>query len=258
MTRIINLISGKGGVGKTTLTANLAYALAELGEEVVAIDANLTTPHLGLHLGLQFVPITLHDVLKGSSSLKHALYPHRFGFKVLPGSLSVNDLQDVDVGKLPEIILSLLGKADYILLDSAPGLGREAVSSLSSTQEILVVTNPDMPSLVDALKVLKVAESIHKQVIGVILNRVGRKAHELSKAEVENILGFPVLVEIPEDKNIPKSIAMKRPLLDAFPDSPAAVEIRRLAHNLAGIPFRYKPRKPAFNLIERLVNWMVR
>jgi len=256
MTRIIALASGKGGVGKTFLTANLAYALAELGEEVVAIDANLSTPHLGLHLGTQFAPITLHDVLRGST-LKDALYPHPFGFKVLPGSLNLMDLQEVDVGKLPEIILNLLGNYDYILLDSAPGLGRESLSSISSAQEILIVANPDMPSVLDASKIAKLAVSIHKKVAGIVLNRVGRKSFELSKEKVEEITGYPVLVEIPEDSNVSKSISMRRPLLQIYPDSSASFEIKKLAHLLEGIPFKEK-RKLSFSLIDSLVSWMLK
>lgn len=256
MTRIIALASGKGGVGKTFLTANLAYALAELGEEVIAVDANLSTPHLGLHLGMQFAPITLHDVLKGSN-LKDALYPHPFGFKVLPGSLSLMDLQEVDVGKLPEIMLNLIGKYDYILLDSAPGLGRESISSISSTQEILIVANPDMPSVLDASKIAKLASSIHKQIAGIVLNRVGRKSFELSREKVEEITGFPVLVEIPEDPYVSKSIFMRRPLLEIYPDSSASIEVKRLAHMLEGIPFKEK-RKFSLNLINSLVGWMLK
>lgn len=256
MTRIIALTSGKGGVGKTFLTANLAYALAQLGEEVVAIDANLSTPHLGLHLGMQLAPVTLHDVLRGSN-LKDALYSHPFGFKVLPGSLNLMDLQNVDVGKLPEIVLNLLGRWDYILLDSAPGLGRESISSISSAQEVLIVATPDMPSVLDASKIARLATSIHKKVVGIVLNRVGRKSFELSKEKVEEITGYSVLVEIPEDSNVLKSISMRRPLLEIYPDSSASSEVKRLAYMLEGIPFKEK-RKFSLTLIDSLVSWMLK
>jgi len=254
MTRIISIISGKGGVGKTFLTANLAYALAELGREIVAIDANLTTPHLGLYVGMHLAPITLHDVLKGYN-LKNALYPHPFGFKVMPGSLNLMDLNDVEIGKLPEIILNLVGSSDYILLDSAPGFGREAVSSLSSTQEILIVTTPELPSVIDATKVLKLAQAINKGSIGIVLNRIKNKSYELSKEEVEKIIGLPVIAEIPEDPNVPKSISRRIPLVQIYPDSPASLEIRRLAHWLEGMPFKHKP-KYSFNLLEFLASWI--
>ena len=126
MTRTIVCCSCKGGVGKTTIVSNLAYALTELGHDVTVMDANLTTPHLGLHLGMHLAPKTLHDVLRGDTNLNNTIYPHPYGFKVIPGSMSVNDLENVDASMLPDKVLSLNGKTDFLLVDAAPGLGREA------------------------------------------------------------------------------------------------------------------------------------
>lgn len=256
MTRVIVCTSGKGGVGKTALVSNLATALTELGQDVVAVDANLTTPNLGLHLGLHLAPKTLHDVLRGKAKLKNATYPHPLGFKIVPASMSVNDLKGVDVGILPEVTLNLLGKADFIVMDCAAGLGREAVGAITAADEVLLVTNPDLPSVADALKTIKVAEELNKKVIGVVVNRIKGKWHELTKSEIEEMLGMPVLAEIPEDKNVSKSIAIKRPIVDYDPHSPAAVEIRRLAHSLVGRPFKYKKPR-TLRVLERLVSWMV-
>ncbi|MCD6402758.1 MAG: cell division ATPase MinD [Candidatus Aenigmarchaeota archaeon] len=234
MTRIIVFSSGKGGVGKTTLVSNLAAALADFGEEVVAIDANVTTPNLGLHLGIHLAPNTLHDVLKGNVKLRNAIYPHPLGFKVVPASLNVNDLKSVDVGRLPEVTLNLLGKADFVILDCAAGLGKEASSALMAADEVIIVTNPDLPSLTDALKTLKIAQEAKKKVLGIVVNRVKGRKHELSKEEIEEFLGVPVIAEIPEDKHVSEAIAAKQPLVHYKPDSPAAREIRKLAAWLAG------------------------
>lgn len=251
MTRIIVCTSGKGGVGKTALVSNLATALTELGQDVIAVDANLTTPNLGLHLGLHLAPKTLHHVLKGSSRLKSAIYPHPLGFKVIPASMNINDLRGVDVGRLPEVTLNLLGKTDYVVMDCAAGLGREAVSAIDAADEILIVTNPDLPSVADALKVTRIASSSKKKILGTVVNRVKGKGHELTKKEIEDVVGLPVLAEIPEDKNVSESIASKRPIVDLEPNSPAAVEIRRLAHVLCGKPFKYK--KPSLGIFRRLI-----
>ena len=89
MTRIITVASGKGGVGKTTLVSNLATALANFKKSVIAVDGNLTTPNLGLHLGIPLYPVTLQDVLNGHSSLNEALYYHPAGFTVLAGLVGV-------------------------------------------------------------------------------------------------------------------------------------------------------------------------
>jgi cell division ATPase MinD len=239
MTRTIAIASGKGGVGKSTLTSNLAYALTELNQDVIAIDANLTTPHLGLQLGVHLTPKTLHDYLRGDSSLKEVIYPHPYGFKIIPASMSVNDLVGADITKLQDVVLNLIGKTDIILLDSAPSLGKEATSSLQASDEVLLITNPDLQSALDALKVSKVAENLNKRVLGIVVNRVKKSKDELKNYEIVDIVNYPILAVIPEDKKIQKSLASRVPLLDFYPYSPAAIEIRRLAHYLVGKDFTY-------------------
>ena len=238
MTRTIAIASGKGGVGKTTLVSNLSYALTELGKDVTAIDANLTTPHLGLHLGFHMVPKSLHDFLRGDAKANEVVYYHPYGFKVVPAGLSVNDLVGVDSDKLHSFTLKLLGKTDFILLDSAPSLGKEATLSLKVADEILLLANPNLPSVLDVLKVAKVAEKLDKVILGAVVNRVNKK-NELSAADIEDFLKYPVVAEIPEDVNVQKSLAARSAVVDYNPTSPASVEMRRLAHYLVGKEFRY-------------------
>lgn len=256
MTRIIGLIGGKGGVGKSTIVANLAVSLAQLGHQVIAVDANLTTPNLGLHLGLHLASKTIHDVLKGTSRIQEAIYPHPLGFKVLPASINVNDLVDVDVERLHDVTISLIGKYDYVLLDCAAGLGREAITAMSACDEILIITNPDLPSVTDALKTKEIAKGLNKRVAGVIVNRVRNKWYEIPKWDIEDMLGEKIIAEIPEDINVNKTVFLKIPLVDYNPDTPAAIEMRRLAHFLTGRSFDIK-YKQKYSLLDRLVNWVV-
>ncbi len=255
MTRIILLTSGKGGVGKTTIASNLAYALTELGEDVIAVDANLTTPNLGLCMGIPLAQHTLHDVLRRETKLRNAVYMHPYGFKLIPASMSIKDLGGVDVGRLPSVTLSLLGQADYVIMDCSAGLGREATSAIAAADEIILVTNPDLPSVADALKTANLVKKLKKRIIGVVVNRIKRKEYELSKEEIEGLIEAPVIAEIPEDVEVARSIAAKRPVVDYNPNSPAAVEIRRLAHKLTGRPFKYR-RPKNFRILERLIGWM--
>lgn len=255
MTRLIILTSGKGGVGKTTLASNLAAALTDFGEKVIVMDANLTTPNLALQLGMHLVPHTLHDVLKGKSKLENAIYPHPYGFKVIPASLGLKDLKGVDIEKLPEISLHLLGKADYVIMDCSAGLGKEAISALSASDEALIVTTPHLSSITDALKIIKIAEECKVKVIGVVVNRVKGKKYELSKEEIEDFLGVPIIAQIPEDENVALSTAMKEPVIEYSPNSPASIEVKKLAAKLCGKKFRViKPR----NLIGRFIDWLRR
>ncbi len=237
LTRRILILSGKGGVGKTSLASNLAAALAELGESTIAVDANLTTPNLGLYLGMHLVPLTIHDVLMRRVKVEEALYSHPAGMRLLAGSLSIRKIRRVDPSRLPEVTLSLLGKADYILMDCAASLGQEVLAALQACDEVLVVTNPDTASLTEALKSIRIAQEEGKRVLGVVVNRVKDKK-SLEKEEIEEILGVPVLAEIPEDENVPRSISAKLPITSYKPDSPAAREIKKLACTIAGREYR--------------------
>jgi septum site-determining protein MinD len=250
MTRLICCTSAKGGVGKTTIVSNLAAALTDFGENTIAIDANLTTPNLGLHTGMHLAPRTLHDVLRGYYPVRYAIYPHPYGFKIIPASLKLSDIADVDPGRLPEITFSLLGQAHYILLDSAAGLGREALSALSSADEVLLVTNPNLPAVTDALKVLKIAQNTHIKTIGVVVNRVKGSEYELKKEEIEDILNVPVIAQIPEDPNVEKCIQQKKLLFELYPKSPASIEIKKLAAYLT--KRKYDPPKVKESVFSRL------
>jgi len=256
MTRVILISSGKGGAGKTTLTSNLATALAALGKDVIAIDANLTTPNLGMHVGLPMPKRTLHHVLRGEARIKEATYSHPLGFKIIPASMSVEDLKNVDVGRLPEVTVNLIGKTDFVLLDCAAGLGREAVSAIEAADEMLVVTNTEMTSVLDALKAVDLAKRRNKKILGVVVNRMKNRWHDLPTDKIEELIGAPVLVEVPEDSAVHQSIYLKEPLVSLNPHSPAAVEVRRLAHWLIDKPFVYEYPKHHPTLIHRLAAWL--
>lgn len=254
MTRLICCTSAKGGVGKTTVVSNLAAALSDFGENTIAMDANLTTPNLGLHVGMHLAPKTLHHVLKGKFSLRSAIYSHPYGFKIIPASINLNDLKNVDVTRLPEITFSLLGKADYILLDSAAGIGREALSALAATDEVLIITNPSYPAVTDALKILKIAENTNIKPIGIVVNRIKNKDYEISATQIEEMLGIPVVAKIPEDPNVEMAIQQKKLLYELFPYSPAAIEIKKLAAYLTGRS--YQPPQLNVSLWQRFFNWL--
>ncbi len=248
MSRIIGIIGGKGGVGKTTLVSNLSCSLASLGQNVIAVDANMTTPNLGLHLGLHLVPNTIHDVLKSKTRIKNATYSHPSGFRVVPGNMSTKELEGVDIEKLQSVVFSFYGSADFVILDSAAGLGREALSSIQSAEEIILITNPDLPSVTDALKTAQLAEEQDKKIIGVIVNRSTGESHELQEDEIEKLLNHKIISVIPDDKNISKSISVKVPIFSSNPNSPASIEFNRIAHFLVGKDFDNEKKR--FSIID--------
>src|SRR3989338_3244179 len=144
MTKVITITSGKGGVGKTTTAINLATALNSFGKEVIIVDGNLTTPNVGLHLGAPIVPVSLNHVLLGKAEIGDAIYEHESGTKVVPSSLSIKELRRLDHGKLKEVSRKLKKIADYVILDSAAGLGEEAIAAMEAADELIIVTNPEI------------------------------------------------------------------------------------------------------------------
>src|SRR3972149_8002988 len=100
MKKIIVITSGKGGVGKTTTAINLGAALNYFGKDVVVLDANLTTPNVGLHLGAPIVPVNSNHVLSGKANVVDAIYEHESGTKIVPSSLSVKELGHINHSRL--------------------------------------------------------------------------------------------------------------------------------------------------------------
>lgn len=250
MTRIISIASAKGGVGKTTIAANLSAALAGFKQNVIAIDANLTTPNLGLHLGMPLFQKTLHDVLRGDAKIHEATFQHASGFLVVPAGLSFNEMKNVDIARLSNVLSNLSGKTDMIIVDCAAGLGREATTAMKFSDEMLVVTNPELPAVADALKAIKVAEQNKVKPIGAVVNRVTSHKHEMPINEIEEMLNIPVVSAIPEDIWVKRAIAARKPLVNFRPNAPASIEMKALAAKLAGIEY-----KPGIGFARRFFNW---
>ncbi|MFH1229697.1 MAG: cell division ATPase MinD [Candidatus Aenigmatarchaeota archaeon] len=254
MTRIISVLSGKGGVGKTTLVSNLGTSLAKRGKDVIVLDGNVTTPNLSLHLGIPFYPVTLHDVLKNNVPIESAIYHHyETGLKVVPASLSAEAVKGIDIERFQSVLLKLLGKSDIVIVDAAAGLGREAMSAIDVADDLIVITNPDLPSVTDALKTIKVAQDNNTRILGVVVNRVRGLKHEMSMEDIRSMLEVPIISVIPEDLWVPRSIAKRIPVVHHRPNSKASLEFQRLAAKIVGESWEsVKPK----SWVDRLFFWM--
>jgi septum site-determining protein MinD len=242
MTRVICVASAKGGVGKTTLSSNLAAALAGFGRDVIVIDANLTTPNLGVHLGVPLYPNTLHDAMKGKINIKEALHHHPAGFRVVPAGIGVHDMRGVDPKDLSNSVIDLLGHSEFIIMDVSAGLGREALAAMETSDEAILVTTPDLPAVLDALKAHKLAAQVGTKVLGVVVNRILGMDHEMTRSEIVHMTELPILAEISEDYKIPESISRRTPIVLSRPNSQASHEIKRLAAWMIG--YRYEIPQP--------------
>ncbi len=246
MGRIIAIISGKGGVGKTTTAINLGAALNKLEKEVVVVDLNLNTPNIGIHLGAPIVPVTLNHVLKGKADIEEAIYEHSSGTKIVPSSLSVKEITKFNTKRIPTIINELKDLADFIILDSAAGFSEEAMATLEAGDEIIIVTNPEMPAVTDSLKAIKIAREMGKEVKGVIVTRHRDQSYEMPLSSIKSMLETQIIGVIPEDKSVKEALNKRDAVVHTHPKSKVSKKYKDIAVKIVGSPVKEK-RKGMFS-----------
>lgn len=232
MTKFIAVVSGKGGVGKTTCTLNVGQSLAKLGKDVVLLDANIVTPNLAIHLGHMNPEGTLNKFLRKEKSLKEIMYLHESGISLIPASPSLSEYQKTNPQKLHKAFDLLKNAADFVLVDSPSGLGYDLIQILKGTDEVLVVVTPTLSSVMDGLKTIQLAKENNNTVAGIILNmRHGRD--ELSAKEVESILEHPILANIKYHRKVRRAAHKQAPLTHLYPRSQPAKEFMKVAQHLS-------------------------
>ncbi|HIG95961.1 TPA: AAA family ATPase [Candidatus Woesearchaeota archaeon] len=250
MGKVVGVIAIKGGVGKTTTVTNLASVLAsEFGQKVLVVDGNFSAANLGLHLGLVNPEVTLHDVLAGKHEMEDAIQKHDLGFDVLPASVVP---KKVEMLELKSHIKKIKDKYDMVLIDSSPALNEEILATMMASDELLVVTSPDHPTLSCTMHAVKVAKRRGTPITGLILNRVYNKQFELTTQEVEEATETPVLAVIPHDVRVLEALAATTPASVHGDISDVGVEYRKLAGALLGK--QYEDRR----LTSRVKGWLQR
>jgi septum site-determining protein MinD len=234
MARVIAIISGKGGVGKTTTAINLGAALNNLDKEVIIVDANMNTPNVGVHLGAPIVPLTLNHVLKGKTDIEDAVYEHSSGTKIVPSSLSVKELTRFNTKKLGDVSKKLKDISDFVIFDSAAGFGEEAIDTIDVAEEIIIVTNPEMPAVTDSLKAIKVAKERGKDVRGVIITRHQDANYEMSLSSIRSMLEVPIIGIIPEDRCVKESVTKRDAVVHTHPKSKVSKGYYDVARRILG------------------------
>lgn len=247
MEKVIAVVSGKGGVGKTTLTSNLGLALKNLGKEVTVMDGDMSNSNLGLQLGFFQFPLGLQDALAGNISLDKAVYSHPSGLRVVPSSVSLAYIRKTP--KTNRLKRLLDGMRGVVLVDCPPGIGQDVQGIIKSCDEVIVVTNPEIPAVTDALKIIQVSRELGKEPMGIALNRTGDR-YELRPEEVGAMCGIRVLGSIPEDREIKRSIFNRNPVLYERPLSGSSVAFMEIAAAISGVEYR-RPRMLRFKRILR-------
>ena len=234
MTRFIAIASAKGGVGKTSTALNLGTAMTNFGKDVVVLDANLSTPRLGLHLGAPRLPATLNDALEGTTHITNTAYVHPSGLKIIPASISLDRIKNVRLKSLQNVLLDLAGATEIVLVDVAAGLGAESIAALKGCDQMIIVTAPDLPAITDAIKAVQMGEELGCETIGVIINRSRGEEFEIEAKNIGALIDRPIIGIVPEDSTVRKSLALKHPVVYTHPDSPAAVAFKKIAAQLLG------------------------
>ncbi len=250
MERVIVITSGKGGVGKTTTAINLGAAINFFGGDVLVIDGNLSTPNVGIYLNSPEVPINLNHILLGKADVDEAVYEHKSGMKIMPSSLSINELKKIKPEKIKDFKKDFKKIADHVIIDSVAGLGNEALSVINMADELIIVTNPEIAAIADALKAIKFAEEIKKPVLGVIITKVKKDKIEMQPETVKDMLEVPILGMVPEDIAIRKSINLKDAVIHTFPKSKASRAYKEIAAKLLNI--NYDSDKDREKILERI------
>ncbi len=251
MKKIIVITSGKGGVGKTTTAINLGAAINYFGKDVLIIDGNLTTPNVGIHLNSPEVPINLNHVLLGKADAFEAVYEHESGMKIMPASLSIKELSKLKPERIKDFKEDFKKISDYILIDSAAGLGSEALSLINMADELIIVTNPEMPAITDALKAIKIAEQFKRPILGVIVAKVRKNDIEMQPETVREMLEVPILGMVPEDLCIQRSLRLKDAVVHTHPKSNAARAYKEIAAKLLNV--KYDSDKDREKLFRRIL-----
>ena len=232
MAQVFAVASAKGGVGKTTTTANLGAILAETGADVVVIDGDISMPNLGTTLGIESPPTTLHDVLRGDATPSEAAYEGPGGVYVVPGDTALSSYASADPEELPSV-LRTHSQADYVLIDVGAGVSHETGLPLSLADEVLLVSTPERDALRDTEKTRQLTDELGGTVAGAIITRTepSTPVSELATGT----LAAPVLASIPEDEAVRDSVAVGEPLSTYAPHSPAADAYRELVAELTGV-----------------------
>jgi MinD-like ATPase involved in chromosome partitioning or flagellar assembly len=256
MTTILGVVSGKGGVGTTTVTINLGCALTGFGRDCVVLDGDLYKSNIGLHLGSQNVEKTIHGVLEGKHRIHDSCYVHSSGLKIILGDSSKNVYQmKIKSDNLKESVFSLVGACEVVLIDCGNGFFDNTKHAILSVDKLLIVVESDIVSLMDTLKIIFFAKEKGIEIIGVIVNKHFDDGINLDVKNIEELLMVPVIGTVPFDHDVRKSLSLHHPVCYSHPKADSTVSFKKIAAKLIGEKYEEQleteERKSMFSYILR-------
>ena len=240
MSEIIVITSGKGGVGKTTTSANVGTGLAILGKKVVLIDTDIGLRNLDVVMGLENrIVYNLVDVVEGNCRMKQALikdkrYPNLF---LLP-SAQTRDKTSVNPGQLVKLVDDLREEFDYVLLDCPAGIEQGFQNAIAGADRALVVTTPEVSAIRDADRIIGLLEASGMKTIDLVVNRIRmdmvRRGDMMSLDDVMDILAIDIIGAVPDDEDIVISTNQGAPLVGI--GTPAGQAYMDICKRITGEP----------------------
>lgn len=261
-TQVIAVASGKGGVGKTNVVANVAMALSKAGQRVLVLDADLGLGNLDVLLGL--VPEhTIEHVLAGTHTLDDVIVDGPGGIRVLPASSGVPQLTALNETQqmlLLEQLETLSQGVDVLLIDTGAGISPNVTFFTASAQDAIVVVSPEPTSLTDAYALIKVLTRQYRERRFKVLVNMAKSPREAAdvfrKLDTAADRFLHVALEyvgyIPLDDYVPLAVMQQKALLELFPASPAAQAMTRLAGQILQWPKPSFPKSAVQLLWQRL------
>jgi septum site-determining protein MinD len=242
--QVITITSGKGGVGKTTATANLAAALAHLGHSVVAIDADVGLRNLDLVMGLENrIVYDLVDVIEGRCKLRQAMIRDKRleGLYLLPAA-QTRDKTAVSPSDMVLICDELRRQYDYVLIDSPAGIERGFRNAVAPADRVIIVTNPEVASVRDSDRIIGLLEADEKGTPSLIVNRIKpamvAQGDMLAIGDVLDVLMIDLIGIVPEDEEVLIATNRGQPIVLGN-NSVAGQAFRNIARRIGGeqVPF---------------------
>jgi septum site-determining protein MinD len=251
--RVITITSGKGGVGKTTATANVGVALAILNKKVVAIDADIGLRNLDVVLGLENrIVYDIVDVVEGHCRLSQALIrDKRLPSLCLLPAAQTRDKAAVKQGEMVKLCDELRKDFDFIFIDSPAGIEHGFKIAVAPADEVLIITTPEVAAVRDADRIIGLIEAQEKSPPKLILNRIKpnmvKRGDMLDTADVLEVLSIDLIGIVPEDEAVIVSANKGTPVaLDS--KSPSGIAFHNIARRLLGedVPLMPLPGTPGF------------
>ena len=237
--RTITVTSGKGGVGKTSLVANLAICLAQAGQRVIILDADLGLANIDVVFGIR-PKYNLMDVINGDMDIDNIMVSGPYGIQIIAGGSGVMELADLEQDKAERLFNQLRfleDKTDFLLIDTGAGISKSVISFCQAADQVVVITTTEPTSLVDAFGIIKVLSGKRPDAyVTALVNKVddieeGQQIYSrLSKVAKEYLDDFEVhyLGCLKQDRNMHIAVRQQTPLMLFSPMSPVAVELRKI------------------------------